>query len=501
MPDNVEKSQTLLLKINIAVFIAGMLIISRSVFYQDVNAVLSTTAILLLLLSFGGQLFRVTAKQNVLAVDKSENDDKGQNDVHQSILPFSSAGSTVQHLLHLINPEYPLKTKITLALKQLPEFFGDCRFLYFAVEEDQIRFIAGSKKNNRNLCEEIKETDSLVDDASRKIHNCVDIRAIKKPWGFTEPMVFDNTSSKEQGLLIPVTFFGQLYGIMVATGSLAPGFSLTQKSLLVDFSHGLALLLENHGLFFENRSKNEAAAEDKLADSLFARLLPLQPPQLRGWDISQTANYADEHSGDFHLFLNMPGDRTMLLIGKCSGKGLKAALFLVKLHTMVSCLIDQCQTPADLLNQVSKLMTLENLTELFATAAALQIRAGDRAVQLAMAGHATPLINRTRSGYVEVPQLDSGVPLGLFNQGLEPYKNQTIQLLPGDGILFYTEGVTEFPAYGRERISLEELRQMLDKLPEESAKVMLENLVRQLSSGKPALRPVEDHTLIYAKSE
>ncbi|HNW11997.1 MAG TPA: SpoIIE family protein phosphatase, partial [Candidatus Rifleibacterium sp.] len=81
------------------------------------------------------------------------------------------------------------------------------------------------------------------------------------------------------------------------------------------------------------------------------------------------------------------------------------------------------------------------------------------------------------------------------------YKNQNIQLLPGDGILLYTEGVTEFPSDGRERISLEELRQMLDRLPEQSAAAMLDSLGRQLKPGNHGQPPVEDHTLIYAKSE
>ncbi len=501
MPDNSDKSRKLLLKISIAMFVTGLLIVLRSIFYQDVSILLGITAISLLLLAFGGQFLSGTARKNALPGKKPDNAENTAKRTYQSILPFSSPDSALQHFLHLINPDCPLKTKISMALRQLPEFFGNCRFLYFSIDDDQIRFIAGSQKNQRGLCENITERDSLVDDASRKIHGCIDIRAIKKTAGFVAPMAFDNNDGSEHGLLLSVAFAERLHGIMVATGPLAPGFSQQQKSMLGDFCNGLALVLENHDLFFDNRSRNEAEAENKLADKLFHRILPDHPPQLRGWDIAQIANYSEEHSGDFHLFLNQPGERTLLLFGKCSGKGLNAALFLDKFHTMLHCLLDRCQTPAELLNQTSRCMTAENMTDLFATAAAVQIKAGDRSVQLAMAGHAMPLINRSRSGYVEVPQLESGVPLGLFNQGLEPYKNQTIQLLPGDGILFYTEGVTEFPAYGRERVSLEELRQMLDKLPEESAKVMLANLAQQLNPAKTQLRPVEDHTLIYAKSE
>jgi len=489
-----------------AVFLVSLLVVMRSFIYHDIGHITAIISLAMLLTSFAtgfgclsGNIYQTGPEKHGVA-GKPEpainSETSGQSELH-----LRHASASIQHFLHLINPEQSLKKKIEGALTFIAEIIQDQTFLYFAINDNQPDFIAGTRSGADRIIRRIAPGDSLAEEIREKIIGFTDSRNLRRNSIHIGLQTFPVGASDERGLLLPVSFFNQSHGILAAICDHKSQITAETKQLLLEAARGLAIMLENHDLFYSNTQLKQQQAEYQLAKSLFADFLPDSAPAIRGWEIAQSARYSPEHSGDFHLYLNMPGNRMMIVIGKCSGHGLKAAMFICKLHTMLNCFIESCNSPAELLNRLSSIMTSDQMHDLFATAAALLIRAGDRSASIALAGHAVPLINRSRSGYVEIPQLDPGVPLGLFNKGVEPYKNQNIQLLPGDGILIYTEGVTEFPADGRERISLEELRQMLDKLPEQSAAVMLDSLGRQLKPGNQGQTPVEDHTLIYAKSE
>lgn len=510
---NILKNQNLLIfKVCLALFVFSLIIVARELVYHDTGLMLAWSALIFLIISLfftawfvGNDNSSRSSAGEPLLQSPGNNDqttDTGFNLLAWNPAEEPSANAAIIHyLLHLVNPEMKIETKVGFGLRQLPELMPENIFAFFLFEEGRLRYIAGARKNSRQHCELISAGDNIVEELAGKIKNCLDVRSARLTSNFTTPITFSRSGKIEQGMLLPVSFCGNLQGVLASVCSGTDVLNNGQKVLLKHFCESLALLLENHQLYLAQTASKYAKAENELTTTLLSSQLPVHGPAIKGWDIAQVARYASEHSGDFHDYINLSGNRLMIIIGKCSGKGLATAVFFTRFRAMIACLIDQCPTPADLLNKLSTCMTSETTHELFATVAAIELRGSDKKVTLALAGHALPLINRSRSGFVELPQLDSGVPLGLFNQGVEPYQNQTIQLLPGDGILLYTEGATEFATGGKERIGTEELKQLLDRLPEQSANIMLENLADQLVPVKTGLRPGEDHTLIYAKTE
>ncbi len=489
----------------LAIFLAGFVVTLRAVLHHDTGVTLAVSSLFVMILAITAAVMCQTAVFNSQADNQKEAEEPAASG-HAGVFPLPQppAGplnnTWQQHFLHLINPEKRLPDKVGVALCQLSETYSDCTFLYYSVEDCRLHYLNGSRLNSQRLPVTVPAADSIVEETADRILKLIDLHSVSRSGSFSGPQTFAAGSRQNGGLLLPVAFFSNFHGIL-AVISAGDSFSRDKSQSFEFFCSGLALLCENHDIFHAGASAKQAEAENMLARTLLSDMLPRNPGAIRGWEIAQMTDHAPDHSGDFYTYLNVPGEKLMIVIGKCSGRGLNAALFLTRLKAMLSCLLDSCPTPADLLNRLSAYMNTENMHDLFATAAAVVIKAADRSVSLALAGHPVPLINRTRSGYVEIPQLESGVPLGLFNKGVEPYKNQTIQLLPGDGILFYTEGVTEFPSGGRERLSLEDLRLMLDKLPEESAALTLGNLADQLKLGNSGRETAEDHTLIYAKSE
>lgn len=271
--------------------------------------------------------------------------------------------------------------------------------------------------------------------------------------------------------------------------------------MLKHFSNGLAILIDNHNIFLDKINTNHTMAEQTLTNELFDRYIPLSASGLPGWDIAQTMTYSDEHSGDFHAYVPLSGDKMLILVGHTSSGGLKSALFLNSLYAMLKCETSIARSPAELLNRLSTHITSEKSFDIFASLVALELRRNDPTVKLAIAGHNVPLVNRSRSGYAEFPQTTTGVPLGLFNRGIEPYQDHTIHLLPGDGILIYTDGIIDQINQNDGIAANEKLKNLMDSIPEQTAEMMLSALYRQLISDGLKKSPSEDYTLIYAKTE
>jgi serine phosphatase RsbU (regulator of sigma subunit) len=328
----------------------------------------------------------------------------------------------------------------------------------------------------------------------------MDIRSIKISGSFTEQLEFSTAGSGKEGLLAPVSMHGNLHGILVCL-SAATLFTRTERMIIRHFAAAFAVLIDNHEIFTSQTEQKDIAAGHRLAKHLFSTQLPLFAPVINGWDIAQKTSYTEEHNGDFHDYISLPGNRLMIIAGKASGRGVGAAIFLTRLRAMISCIIETGTNPADLLNKLSQKISGESGNELFASMTAILVKSGERNIVTAIAGNCLPLINRPRSGFVEIPSLNSGVPLGLFNQGVEPYQNQNIQLLPGDGILIYTEGVNEIPYKGKQNLNIEELKQILEKFPEQDAEAVLQSLSDELMPVGSSFMSGDDCTLIYAKTE
>ena len=229
---------------------------------------------------------------------------------------------------------------------------------------------------------------------------------------------------------------------------------------------------------------------------MFANIISTLP----GWDL---VSYfvPSSNRADFMDILNLNTDKQMIFLGKCSSSGLNSAIYVEKLKLIIRCFIEEFQSPAKLLNKISKYLNSELMPDIFVDLTAMSFSSSDNQVTLAIAGNTIPIINRTRSGYAEIPELETGIPLGLFNQGTEPYKDQYINIMPGDGILLHTDGITDFPGKGLERLSNEDLKNILDKIPEQKANEMLNSFIRQIKNQNNNELPEEDHSIIYLKAE
>lgn len=419
--------------------------------------------------------------------------------------------TTLHYALHMIAPEKKLNSKISMALRLLTEREPNSIFACYLCQNNNIEFIAASRSNSIGRVISIPQDDPTIVEICAKIRALTDYESLKQSGGLDKPVII-RQGEIILGQIQPIALITEVFGILVEIG----GKQHTEREsrFLGEFCDGLALLIDNHRIYNDVRIPKQPVQkqlvqetetkltfeEETLSAKLFDAMFPSTLPNFAGWGIAKYF-FPSANQADFLDIISISSDKQLLLYGKCSGRGLDAALYVSKLKMLFRCFINDSHSPADLLNKLSVYMNSDLMPDLFVDMLAMTFGADNSEIEIAMAGSIIPLINRTRSGYAEIPSLETGIPLGLFNQGTTPYRNQKINIMPGDGILLHTDGITDFPGTNRERISNEDLKNIMDKLPEDDATEMLSSLVRQIIKSHSGETPEEDHSLIYLKAE
>ncbi len=168
--------------------------------------------------------------------------------------------------------------------------------------------------------------------------------------------------------------------------------------------------------------------------------------------------------GDLYDFVEISGDRVVVLIGDVSGKGVPAALMMAKVISDFRAAARRAASPATMLADLNAGLAAQNRRGMFVTAACLDLDAQGGRVAYADAGHLPPLWHRRERGAVEPWEGVGGPPLGIV-LGVQ-YPEQHLTLGPGDTLLLYTDGVVEARGAGLAPFGLERMAGVMrDRLP------------------------------------
>ena len=189
------------------------------------------------------------------------------------------------------------------------------------------------------------------------------------------------------------------------------------------------------------------AAQEHVAHTLQASLLPKSLPDLPGWEAQATYHAGErgaEVGGDFYDILPVEGGH-LIVLGDVTGKGIEAAALtsLVRHSARMAARFDP--SPARVLAQINQVLREQpQLSLVTAVCGLLDTEAASARLTVASAGHPLPLYRRP--GEPPVTLGDHGVLLGIDGDG--DWVETAVDLAPGDTLLFYTDGVTETPGAG-----------------------------------------------------
>lgn len=192
-------------------------------------------------------------------------------------------------------------------------------------------------------------------------------------------------------------------------------------------------------------SQRRALEHDlEVAAEVQGRLLPPASLAAGPWELAHHFEPARLVSGDYCDVIDR-GGRLLFALGDVSGKGVAASIVMAHLHATIRSLAAQGLGLAELVGQVNRLLCESTLDQHYATLVVGELH-DDGRVEVVNAGHHPPLVIR---GTKVAPLAGAGLPVGLFCT--QPYSCSDTVLEPGDGVVLYTDGVSESAdATGRE---------------------------------------------------
>lgn len=209
--------------------------------------------------------------------------------------------------------------------------------------------------------------------------------------------------------------------------------------------------------------KERIGAELNVATQIQADMLPrIFPafPARTEFDIYATMDPAKEVGGDFYDFFLVDDDHLAVVVADVSGKGVPAALFMVIAKTLIKNHAQNRETPAEVFTHTNAQLCEGNDAGLFVTAwmAVLEISTGK--LTYVNAGHNPPLLRRAGGSYEWLRSRPGFVLAGM--EGMR-YRENEMELNPGDRLFLYTDGVTEATDANKELYGDDRLQAALDR--------------------------------------
>jgi hypothetical protein len=275
------------------------------------------------------------------------------------------------------------------------------------------------------------------------------------------------------GLLWKVTALytgtATLFGVAAALTihfTLIPGFLGNARAILTLFSYFVMLGLIFVGLTLAWNFYQDAVAragserELQLARKIQQSFLPTDFPTPARLDVHATNVSSKEVSGDFYDVVALGGNGLLLAIADVSGKGFPAALLASTLQASLRTQTTDELRVGAVMASMNALLCRRYRTGQFATFFLATVD-GDLSLRFTNAGHNFPML--FRDGAPPRTLETGGLVVGMLEG--PPYEEEVVPLLPGDRVLFYTDGLSEGARADGEMFGEERIAELFRALP------------------------------------
>jgi sigma-B regulation protein RsbU (phosphoserine phosphatase) len=201
----------------------------------------------------------------------------------------------------------------------------------------------------------------------------------------------------------------------------------------------------------ERQALRQALEQQRHAEQLTRTLQrSLSPPTLPDVPGLQTAVHYQPHSGaevggDFYDLFALDGERWGFFLGDVCGKGPEAASVTSLARYTLRAAAMHVGESADVLRDLNTALRMQGAADMCtAVYGEIDSTGGDVKIALAVAGHPAPLV--VHADHTVAPVTARGTILGAVSD--VAFENCHIDLLPGDAIVLYSDGLLDIQLDG-----------------------------------------------------
>ena len=212
----------------------------------------------------------------------------------------------------------------------------------------------------------------------------------------------------------------------------------TEFSSLSDDINATVSTLKQYIAAAAAKIDQELAFAKSIQQSALPSIFPPYPERT-DFSLFATMDTAKEVGGDFYDFYLLDDKKLAFLVADVSGKGIPAAMFMMTGKTVLRDYAERGDLPADVFQNANNKLCDGNDAEMFITAWMGFLETDTGLVRFVNAGHNPPvLIRGSQASFIR-----QKANLTLAAMEDIRYREQTLDLQPGDLLFLYTDGVTE----------------------------------------------------------
>ena len=247
----------------------------------------------------------------------------------------------------------------------------------------------------------------------------------------------------------------------------------------------------------ELAEKRRLEHELKLAREVQTSLLPKDAPKIEGLEVAGVTLPAQEVGGDYFDYLQFEEEPTRIgiAVADVSGKGMKAAMVAVMSNCLLALAIQNSKNIGEVFTLMNGVLFSRTEKVMFTALCVATIDSKRLQMKFSNAGQADPILMR-QGQLIHLSPEGNRIPLGIIKSST--YQENTVQLEPGDMVVFYTDGVIEAMNHAEEMYQEERLEKTLLNLTG-AAEDCLDQILKDIDSFVAGAPQYDDLTLVIVR--
>lgn len=188
-----------------------------------------------------------------------------------------------------------------------------------------------------------------------------------------------------------------------------------------------------------NSEQEKMNTELEVAKDIQLATIPSETLTTEDIEVVGELKAAKEVGGDFYDYFDLDDDHIAIIIGDVSGKGIPAAMFMMKTITCFKNYTLSHKSPAQILKEVNSAIYDSGKSQMFVTVFLGILNKKTGLLRFANAGHNPPIIGYNQ--HYHYLKCNTGFVLGGLKDAF--VVDEELTLKPGECITLYTDGLTE----------------------------------------------------------
>lgn len=290
---------------------------------------------------------------------------------------------------------------------------------------------------------------------------------------------------------------------------LTPGRRIFYISALLFFAVGysspsngyvlLAFIIVNLLLAFELADKLSAKGELDVARKIQSDLIPRHAATVFNYDIASYYEPAREVGGDYFDVIEQ-NEKFYITVGDISGKGMAAALYMVRVQSILHQLLNNVFEVKEIIIDLKKYFSKNLRREFFLTMSLASIEK-DGSMKIVRAGHLPVIWYKSDKKEFEILNT-TGLGIGLNDKGIfeKTLEEAFIKPEKNDIVFLYSDGVTEAMNIMRDMFGEENLKRIIANNADKTVEEIKNALLRAVTGFRGTALQNDDITFIVLKS-